>query len=62
MKLQDALLCPDCDFIFTRNYMLECPLCNNKNTLQLGVVLNRATIVERRGDEKEGCGEAIATV
>lgn len=46
--LNDAILCPDCDFVFSYkdqihpyNHYPICPICGNRHTLNLGRVLNR---------------------
>lgn len=49
MKLNDTYLCPDCDEVFSykdQHYFITnhhpiCPICGNKNVLNLGRVLNR---------------------
>jgi hypothetical protein len=49
MKLNDSYLCTDCDevfsykeqYYFVTNHHPICPICGNKNVLNIGRVLNR---------------------
>jgi len=65
-KSNDAVLCTDCDIIFSANNQDDhhpvCPICCNKNVLNVGNVLNRTTMEQLIQRRKEARDEKADTI
>lgn len=41
MKIDDALLCVNCDEVYSSSEYMQCPRCTSKMSLSLYKILNR---------------------
>lgn len=48
MKIEDAVLCVNCDEVYSHSEHLQCPRCTSDHYLSLYKILNRRTQDESR--------------